>query len=94
MLRLLHVRPSDVYTVKLFFPPTGERTGSSLALHSTGMAFWSRGHGLAFSSRTGGAIAQASRNFPMLRFLPHIQDDFASLIQACVQPYKPIASDD
>ncbi|KAM0754657.1 hypothetical protein T439DRAFT_118591 [Meredithblackwellia eburnea MCA 4105] len=51
----------------------------------TGKAFWSRGPGLCFTGGAGGVYPTAAKNFPALRFIPEIQDDFASLLQAYVE---------
>ncbi|KAI5481636.1 hypothetical protein MNV49_002862 [Pseudohyphozyma bogoriensis] len=51
----------------------------------TGKAFWSRGPGLCFSGGAGGIYPTAAKNFPSLRFIPEVQDDYASLLQAYVE---------
>ncbi|KAL8286374.1 hypothetical protein RQP46_004391 [Phenoliferia psychrophenolica] len=51
----------------------------------SGKAFWSRGPGLCFTGGIGGVQPSAAKNFPAFRFIPDIQDDFASLLQAYVE---------
>ncbi|KAG8923873.1 hypothetical protein FRC02_010838 [Tulasnella sp. 418] len=58
----------------------------------TGKAFWSRGPGLCFPSNTTDSIQSSYDNFPLLRPIPGVQDDFASLVQAYVELTQAIGN--
>ncbi|KAI5478716.1 DUF250 domain contaning protein [Pseudohyphozyma bogoriensis] len=59
--------------------------------YRTGKAFWLRGHSFSVPGE-GGPIAQATKKFPSLRFIPDVQDDFASLIQAYLELTQILSS--
>ncbi|KAK4702747.1 hypothetical protein P7C70_g3474, partial [Phenoliferia sp. Uapishka_3] len=53
--------------------------------HRSSLCFDFIGPGLCFTGGAGGVHPTAAKNFPSLRFIPDVQDDFASLLQAYVE---------
>lgn len=77
---LLYSRRISVRTGKAFWSRGALLFIPTLTLSL--MCSISVGPGLCFTGGSGGVYPTAAKNFPALRFIPDVQDDFASLLQA------------